>query len=120
MGAPNQMDLLNALTDTSSLNEVQDYIKTVLDLRGFSDESIQETMLLLLEETGELAMSIRKTATNMSVDTEKMQNYDTVESEVADVLIVLLAVCNKMDINLFDALKGKEKKNCARKWSFER
>ena len=116
----NQADLLNTITEASSLTQIQEYIKTVIDLRGFSGESIQETMLLLLEETGELAKAIRKTATNMSVDVDKMQSYDTVESEVADVLIVLLAVCNKMNINLFDALLEKERKNSARRWSFER
>jgi len=115
-----QSDLLNTITKTSSLNQIQDYIKAVLDLRGFNDESIQETMLLLLEEAGELAKAIRKTATNMSVDADKMQSYDTVESEVADVLIVLLAICNKLNINLFDALIEKERKNSARNWTFER
>ena len=115
-----QSDLLNTITKTSSLNQIQDYIKAVLDLRGFNDESIQETMLLLLEEAGELAKAIRKTATNMSVDADKMQSYDTVESEVADVLIVLPAVCNKLNINLLDALIEKERKNSARNWTFER
>ena len=116
----NQLDLLNELGENASLNQVQEYVKKVLDLRGFSDETIQETMLILLEETGELAKAIRKAATNMSVDVDKMQSYDTVESEVADVFIVLLAVCNKFQINLLDALRDKEKKNCGRNWSFDR
>ena len=77
-------------------------------------------MLLLLEETGELAKAVRKTSTNMSVDVDKIQNYDTIESEVADVFIVLMAVCNKLGINLLSALREKEKKNCERNWSFER
>ena len=116
----NQIDLLHTVNEKASLNQIQEYIKNVLDLRGFSNESIQETMLLLLEEAGELAKAVRKTATNMSVDVDKMHNYDTVESEVADVFIVLMAVCNKMNINLLSALKEKEKKNCGRNWSFER
>ncbi|MCL2572423.1 MAG: hypothetical protein FWE11_08455 [Defluviitaleaceae bacterium] len=116
----NQLDLLRTITEKSSMNQIQEYIKSVLDMRGFSDESVQETMLLLLEETGELAKAVRKSATNMSVDVDKMQNYDTVESEVADVFIVLMAVCNKMNINLLSALQEKEKKNCGRNWSFER
>jgi len=116
----NQLDLLHEISENSSLNQIQAYIKNILDLRGFSDETVQETMLLLLEETGELAKAIRKTATNMSVDMDKMHNYDTVESEVADVFIVLVAVCNKLQINLFNALIEKEKKNCKRNWSFER
>jgi MazG nucleotide pyrophosphohydrolase domain. len=83
--AMNQKDLLNDINEKTSLNQIQEYIKTVVELRGFVNQPIQETMLLLLEETGELAKAIRKTATKMSVDVEKMQNYDTIESEVADV-----------------------------------
>ncbi|MCL2620150.1 MAG: hypothetical protein FWD97_04355 [Defluviitaleaceae bacterium] len=115
-----QIELLEKLTQKSSLTDVQNYIKTVLDIRGFSKESIQESMLILLEETGELAKAVRKTQTKMSVDADKMQNYDTVESEVADVFIVLLAICNKLNINLFDALKDKEQQNCNRNWTLDR
>ena len=115
-----QKNLLEEITPESSINQVQDYIKEVVELRGFANQSVQETMLLLLEETGELAKAIRKTATKMSVDVDKLQNYDTVESEVADVFFVLTAVCNQLDINLFDALKEKEQKNWNRNWSFER
>ena len=115
-----QTKLLSTINKNSSLTEVQDYIRKVLELRGFDKEPIQDTMLLLLEETGELAKAIRKSSTNMSVDADKMQNYDTVESEVADIFIVLTAVCNKLGINLFDALVEKEKANCNRNWTFER
>ena len=65
-------------------------------------------MLLLLEEVGELAKSIRKSSTNMGIDKNKLNHYDTVESEVADVFIVLCNVCNKLDIDLYKALKDKE------------
>ena len=91
-----------------------------MKLRGFADQPVLETMLLLLEETGELAKAIRKTATKMSVDIEKLHNYDPTESEVADVFFVLASVCNQLNINLFKALKEKEKINCERNWSFER
>lgn len=116
----NQQDLLNEIVADSSLNEIQDYIKKVVELRGFSHQPIQETMLLLLEEAGELAKSIRKTSTHMSVDVDRLQNYDTVESEAADVFFVLVAVCNQLGVNLLEALKEKERKNCERNWSFER
>ena len=115
-----QKEMLSEITDNSSLTQIQDYIKKVVELRGFSKQSIQETMLLLLEETGELAKAIRKSETKMSVDIDKIQNYDTAESEVADILFVLLAVCNQLNINLFNALKDKEIKNCERNWIFER
>jgi len=115
-----QKALLNELDEKSSLTQVQDYIRKVVEIRGFADQPVQETMLLLLEETGELAKAIRKVATKMSVDPDKMQNYDTVESEVADVFFVLTAICNQMNVNLFNALKEKERVNSERNWSFDR
>ena len=115
-----QKELLATISKDSSLTEVQDYIAKILEKRGFADETILESMLILLEETGELAKAIRKSCTNMSVDVDKMQNYNKVESEAADVFIVLIAICNKMGINLFDALLEKEKVNCERNWSFDR
>lgn len=115
-----QEDLLAELHENTSLNQVQEYIQRVVELRGFAGQPVQETMLLLLEETGELAKAIRKSATNMSVDVDKLQSYDTIESEAADVFFVLMAVCNQMNVNLLDALKEKERQNCKRNWSFER
>ncbi|MDR1668948.1 MAG: hypothetical protein LBR76_03215 [Oscillospiraceae bacterium] len=115
-----QVTLLNKLSRQSSLSEIQEYIQTVVELRGFSDQPVSETMLLLLEETGELAKAVRKAATRMSVDADKLHRYSSVENEAADVFFVLTALCSQMGINLFDALKEKEARNCERKWSFER
>ena len=113
----NQKDLLNQLTEESSLTQIQKYNEMVTELRGFSNETIQETMLQLLEEAGELAKAVRHTATNMVIDADKMLSHGTVESEVADVFVVLLTVCSKLNINLFNALYEKEKKNCNRNWN---
>ena len=65
-------------------------------------------MLLLLEKVGELAKAIRKNATNMSIDNSKINHYDTIDSEVADVFIVLSSICNKLNIDLYKSLKDKE------------
>ena len=62
---------------------------------------------------------IRKNATNMGIDKTKANNYDIIESEVADVFIVLCSVCNKLDIDLYKALKDREKENIMRIWKKE-
>ncbi|MBP3597580.1 MAG: nucleotide pyrophosphohydrolase [Clostridia bacterium] len=113
----NQMQLWQNLTKDNTLLQVQEYIKKVINLRGFSEQKIEQTMLLLTEEVGELAKAIRKDKTSMSIDNNKIKNYDTIESEVADVFIVLCSICNKLDIDLFLALKDKEKENVERKWN---
>ena len=74
-------------------------------------------MLLLTEEVGELAKAIRKNATDMKTDLKKQFNYDTIESEVADVFYVLSCVCNKLNIDIFDCIKEKESKNIDRIWN---
>ena len=112
-----QLELWKNLNEENSLIQVQEYIKKVIELRGFSEQNIEKTMLLLTEEVGELAKAIRKDETSMSIDRLKIKNYDTIESEVADVFIVLCSICNKLNIDLFSSLKDKEKENIKRKWS---
>lgn len=113
-----QKALLSEISKNSSLTQIQEYIKKVTEIRGFSQQPVSETMLLLLEETGELAKAVRKSRTTMSYDPEKIYNYDTVESEAADVFFVLTALCNSLDINIFNSLKEKELINCERNWKF--
>lgn len=112
-----QLELWKNLNEENSLIQVQEYIKKVIELRGFSEQNIEKTMLLLTEEVGELAKAIRKDETSMSIDRLKIKNYDTIESEVADVFIVLCSICNKLNIDLFSSLKDKKKENIKRKWS---
>lgn len=113
----NEQELLwNQLQETDSLRKVQQYVKAVNTIRGFEDQPLQNTMLLLTEEIGELAKSIRKNATNMSTDINKQYNYDSIESEVADCFYVLASVCNKLEIDMFRSLKEKEKENIHRVW----
>lgn len=116
----NQNDLLSAITNKSSLTELQIYNERVAELRGFSEQSILESMLSLLEEAGELAKAVRTVATNMVIDTDTTLKRDAVENEVADVFVVLLTICSKLNINLYDALVEKEKINCDRNYSSER
>ena len=111
-----QLELWNNLNKNQSLQQIQKYVNNVINLRGFRDQEIEKTMLLLLEEVGELAKAIRKNATNMCIDNEKINHYDTIESEIADVFIVLLSVCNQLNIDLYKSLKDKEKENIKRNW----
>lgn len=112
----NQEKLLSELEKTNNLNEIQNYIKQVIDIRGLESQTVLKNMLLLSEEVGELAKAIRKETKSMSVDTEKLYNYDTIESEIADVFIVLNNISNKLNINIFDSLVKKERINIKRMW----
>ena len=114
-----QEGLLKNIDRTSNLDEIQEYIRSVIRIRGFEKEEIEKKMLLLLEEAGELAKAIRKDYTNMAIDNTKLNHYSNIESEIADVFIVLTCICNKLNINLFDAVYNKEKENVKRNWDKE-
>ena len=85
-------------------------------MRGFEGQTVKDKLLLLAEEVGELAKAVRKNSSGASVDPEKIQNYDSVESEIADVLIVLISVANILNVDVFKSLKEKEQININRKW----
>lgn len=112
-----QLELYKNLNEQNSLRDIQKYINQVNEIRGFNKQEVTKTMLLLTEEVGELAKAIRKNATDMKTDIKKQFNYDTIESEVADVFYVLNCVCNKLNIDIFDCIKEKEGKNMNRVWN---
>ncbi len=112
----NQRQLLEQLKKEDALDTLQYYVKQVIDIRGFGKQSAEQELLLLTEEVGELAKAIRKDKANMSVDSNKIQNYDSIESEIADVFIVLISICNTLGISLYDAFIEKEKENIERTW----
>ena len=49
-----QQELLKKLTDKSSINEIQSYIKEVMQIRGFNKEKSSDKILLLVEEVGDV------------------------------------------------------------------
>ena len=111
-----QEKYFNDLKKDTSLVELQNYINNVLEIRGFNNQSIELKLMLLKEEVGELAKSIRKDSTSLPIDRCKINNYSPIEEEIADVLIVLFSIANKLQIDLYDAFLKKERENIKRKW----
>ena len=111
-----QEKYFNDLKKDTSLVELQNYINNVLEIRGFNNQSIELKLMLLMEEGGELAKSIRKDSTSLPIDRCKINNYSPIEEEIADVLIVLFSIANKLQIDLYDAFLKKERENIKRKW----
>ena len=115
-----QQELLKKLTDKSAINEIQSYIKEVMEIRGFNKEKSSDKILLLVEEVGELAKAIRKNENNLGIDKTKEYNYSSIESEIADVFIVLLSICDILNIDLLKAFLNKEEENIKRIWSVKK
>ena len=112
-----QQELLKKLSNKSSINEIQSYIKKVMEVREFNKEKSSDKILLLVEEVGELAKAIRKNESKLGIDKTKEYNYSSVESEVADVFIVLLSICDILNIDLLKVFLDKEEENIKRIWS---
>lgn len=81
--------------------------------RGFHDDRIEQRFMLLLEECGEFARAARKHAgLGFADDTHRAE----LDQEAADILIILLGMCNMLDIDLEQAFRAKEEKNKQRVW----
>ena len=91
-----------------------------MEIRGFNKEKSSDKILLLIEEVGELAKAIRKNENKLGIDKTKECNYSSVESEVADIFIVLLSICDILNIDLFKVFLDKEEENIKRTWSVDK
>lgn len=105
---------LESLSKESTVEELQKYIKDMIEVRNFRT-SLVERMVLLTEEIGELAKEVRKTDNNLLVDVNKNYN-SSLENEITDVFICLMGMYEQLDIDLVQALKNKEEINFKRKW----
>jgi NTP pyrophosphatase (non-canonical NTP hydrolase) len=101
------------LKKAATLADYQDYIRAMVAERGFKDETVQQRFMLLLEEAGEFAKAARKHGgMGFADDTQRKD----VEEEAADVFIILLGLCNMLNIDLEQAFRTKEAKNKKRVW----
>jgi NTP pyrophosphatase (non-canonical NTP hydrolase) len=104
---------MQPLKQASALGDVQRYVADMEVERGFAESTVLEQSLKLGEEVGELFKAVRKHA-NMSIDSKSV--IGTVDEELADVLIYLCAIANRLGISLDDALRRKEAVNETRSW----
>jgi len=102
-------------SDEPTLKEIQKYMLDMEEERGFAGNDLSSTYLLLVEEIGELVKAIRKSHIGLGQDVNKKYEHD-VEGEIADILIVLTCISNRLGVDMAKALKDKEEKNKQRVW----
>jgi NTP pyrophosphatase (non-canonical NTP hydrolase) len=105
---------MNNLPKQPTLSDLQKLIKNLVKQRGFDNETVPEVFMLLMEEAGEFAKAARK-AKGVKVDASSKVHQ--VKEEAADVLWLLLDLCNRLDIDLEKAFRAKEVKNQKRTWA---
>ena len=97
-----------------TLPELQQYMDSICQERGWTKDSYAEKFLLFTEEVGERAKAIRKT---QGLYQEKArQKHLELEEEFADVLSYLLDLANYFQVDLETAFREKEQINASRIW----
>ena len=102
------------LPEHPTLMDLQKYMDEVCKERGWVKDTYAEKFLLFIEEVGELAKAMRKTAG--LYDEKAKQKHIDHEEEFADVLSYLLDLANYFQIDLETAFREKEQINESRTW----
>lgn len=107
------MDEHPALQNNPTVGDIQKYIQEVLEYRGFADQALEYEFGMLVEEIGELAKALRQSGGGFkAADSDDFK----VRHEAADVFWMLACVCNRLGIDLEQALREKEEHNKTRTW----
>jgi NTP pyrophosphatase (non-canonical NTP hydrolase) len=104
------------LAEKPTLATIQKYVADMVVERGFQDQSILQECLMLNEEIGELMKCVRKSHAGMRVDANKVYELDAA-GEIADILIVLTTIANKLGVDMEQAFRDKEETNKKRNWA---
>lgn len=93
------------------LKALQTYYHRVASARGWSSEGAAECMLLLTEEVGELARSVRH---YVGLSRHGADESENAADELADVQLYVVHLANVLGIDLGNAVTQKEAKNLQR------
>lgn len=91
------------------MKKIHEFVKKFSHDKGFDKESIEQKFMLLTEEVGELSKAARE---YVGIKTGKHSKKHEFGEEAADVLYVLIDICNTLDVNLdleFEAKMNKIK-----------
>jgi NTP pyrophosphatase (non-canonical NTP hydrolase) len=103
------------LPPDATLRDLQRYVSEMEHERGFSSNTVLPKCLLLGEEVGELFKAVRRSHAGMRLaDTA---NVGDAREELADILILLCAVANRVGVDLEETFREKEQRTACRVWS---
>ena len=108
------------LPPSSSMSEYQRYIHELERLHGWLDVDLVHNCFLMGEEVGELFKAIRRHQRLFDQEgsgpLDRRQATDQVAEELVDVLNYLLAIANRLEIDLERAFRAKNELNQSRSW----
>lgn len=95
----------------SNLNEYKDITMKLCRFKGWNDNNVEKIWLLLIEEIGELAGSIRR-HNNIYRDRKKVK----IEDELGDVFSYLFQIAGVLDIDLNQMWNSNQNKIIHKKY----
>lgn len=109
------------LPEGASMREYQRYVHALEAKHGWLDVDLVHNCFLMGEEVGELFKAVRRVerlyeqaGAAASVDEERRA---AVADEIVDVLNYLLAIANRLDIDVEAAFRRKNAENQRRRWT---
>lgn len=105
------------LPDDARMQDFQQYIEALEARMGWTDVDLVHNCFLMGEEVGELFKAIRKVEGLFLEGNVPGDRKQEVAFEIVDVLNYLLAIANRLDIDVEQAFRDKNAKNQKRTWS---
>ena len=109
------------LPEQAPMARYQRYIHELETLHGWLEVDLVHNCFLMGEEVGELFKAVRRyqrkweDADNAAIDADEAKA--AVGEEIVDVMNYLLAIANRLDIDVENAFRAKNARNQRRSWS---
>ncbi len=103
------------LPSDPSMADFQTYVHGLEAFHGWLDVDLIHNCFLMGEEVGELFKAVRKFERYYQPSEERPETNDVAE-EIVDVLNYLLAIANRLDIDVEAAFREKNTRNLSRSW----
>jgi NTP pyrophosphatase (non-canonical NTP hydrolase) len=108
------------LSVDASMAEYQQYIHELEGMHGWLDADLIKNGFLMGEEFGELLQAMRAVHRRLEQGVARSAlpepMIDHVGEEIVDVLNYLLAIANRLDIDVEKAFREKNHRNQSRSW----
>ena len=103
----------------ASMKEYQKYIYQLESMHGWLDVDLVHNCFLMGEEVGELFKAVRKHQRYFEEHRpqEEEQSKKEIAEEIIDVFNYLIAIANRLEIDLEKAFRYKNQLNQTRTWS---
>lgn len=104
------------LPEGAPLAEYQAYVRALEALHGWLDADAARNCFLMGEEVGELFAAVRRLERVPADDPARAAGVAAVGEEIVDVLNYLLAIANRLDVDVEQAFRAKNARNQTRTW----